>query len=217
VGGASASGCAVTTDDELVDAITRALKPWAPQMTQAESGEIEVDPQPEKAISAAVRAEIVRFRSTVPGFLHRDAIRKTREDARSIIKLASTLEDRISEKTLSPELRLRLGQHDRLIGSAADIANMPVPRLLRTLKEIRNLCQAADDNQPGTDEVKRWCALIAFRLIRTFSTDDPSAGSDNTAYCTIAGLLYESVTNKEERLRGVCQSVLEPYQSLLRG
>jgi hypothetical protein len=201
--------------DEIIVAITSALKPWAPQMRQIETGEIVADPQPGAVISDAIRVEIVRFRTVVQEFFHREAIRKTRDDARAIIKLISKLEKLVSEKTLSPELRLRLGDHGRLIGSATDIANMPVPRLLDALKEVRGICQAADDNQPQTDEVKRWCALIAFRLIRAFSTNDPSAGSENTAYCTIAALLYESVTGKTERLRGVCQSVLEPYQPLL--
>jgi hypothetical protein len=212
------------TDIEIVRAIADALKPWRPQYRQIETGKragwliAKSSVQMRADISKTVREEISRFRvEAVPHFFSRDAIRKTRGDARDLIKLIDRLTKQLSAATLSPELRLRLGEHDRVIGSPADIGNMPVPRLLHALKEIRDICQAADDNQPQTDEVKRWCALIAFRLVRTFSSDDPSAGSDKTAYCIIAGLLYESVTGKEERLRGVCQSILEPYQPLLRG
>jgi hypothetical protein len=203
------------TCEEIVDAITRVLMPWAPQMRQIETGEIVVGPQSETVISDAVRAEITRFRALVRDFFNREAIQKTRDDARDIKKAIDHLTTLLSTVTLAPELRLRLGEHDRLIGSPVDIANMPVPRLLNALEEVRAICQAADVNQPGTDEVKRWCAFISFRLIRTFSTSKPSAGSDQTPYCTIAGLLYESVTGKEERLRGVCQKVLKPYLPLL--
>jgi hypothetical protein len=215
VGGAPARDRAVI-DNEIVQAIVGALKPWAPQMRQLETGEQEADPQPEAAISGAVRAEILRFRTTaVPHFFHRDAIKKTRDDARAIIKAIDNLTEHLSALTMSPELRVRLGQHDRLIGSPSDIANMPVPRLIEALLEVRGICQSADENQPQADQVKKWCAMIAIRLVLRFSTKKPNAGSDQSAYCTIAGYLYESVTGKEERLRGVCQNVLKPYLPLL--
>jgi hypothetical protein len=207
---------APTTENEIVDAITRALKPWAPQIRQIETGEQGIDPNPEAAISGAVRAEVQRFRTmAVPHFFHRDAIKKTREDARAIMKAIDSLTEILSASTISPELRLRLGQHDRLIGSPSDIAGMPVPRLLGALVDVRGICQSADENQPQADQVKKWCAMIAIRLILRYSTSRPNAGSDQSAYCTIAGLLYESATGKEERLRGVCQNVLKPYLPLL--
>lgn len=209
------------TDDEIVEAVILALKPWAPQMRQIETGqragEIEAksDAEVRAAIFETVRAEILRFRTTVRDFFSRDAIVKTRYDARDLMKSIAGLTEQLSAATLSPELRLRLGHHDRLIGSAADVANSPVPRLLAALQEVHDICALADRNQPKSDQVKRWCALIAFRLIRTFSAEDPSAGSDNTAYCTIAGLLYESVTREKAALRSICQNVLQQYRPFL--
>jgi hypothetical protein len=198
-------------DDEIIVAITRALKPWAPQMRQIESGEQEADPQPEAAISGAVRAEVLRFCTmAVPDFFHRNAIKQTRDDARAVIKAIDSLTDLLSALTISPELRVRLGQHDRLIGSPSDLANMPVPRLVEALLEVRGICQSADENQPQADQVKKWCAMIAIRLILRFSTTKPNAGSDQSAYCTIAGLLYE----RDGKGRAVARGLPERPQAL---
>ena len=95
------------------------------------------------------------------------------------------------------------------------MANMPVPRLLDALKEVREICQVADDNQPQADQVKFWCANIAIRLVLRFSQENPSAGSEKSKYCRIAALLYESVMGKAHSLRRICQEVLRPYQPLL--
>ena len=206
-------------DDEIVQAITDSLKPWAPQKRQIETGErageMETKSKTELQveISEAVRKEIVYLQTTaVPDFYGREAIRNTRNDARDIIKSIDRIEKQLSAKTLSPELRVRLGLHTSLIGSPADIANMPVPRLLDALKDVHDICQAADDNQPITDQVKFWCVGIAFRLVIRFSEDDPTAGSADSPYCAIAGLLYQSVTGKKhQQLRRICQKMLQPY------
>jgi hypothetical protein len=221
VGGAFARDRAVT-DDEIVEAITTALKPWKPQYRQVETGkragqmEAKSSRDVQRDIVKAVRFEMLRFRtSSVPHFFSREAIRKTRHDARDIIKTIDQLIRLVAAKTLSPELQLRLGQHTNVIGSQVDRAKMPIPRLLDGLYEIRAVCDQADKKQPGADQIKLWCARTAIRLINSFSETRPSAGSANTPYCRIAGLFYQGTTKKPATLRRICQDVLRPYQEFL--
>ena len=98
-----------------------------------------------------------------------------------------------------------------MTGAPADIANMPIPRLLDALQEVRDICQAADENQPQADQVKHWCVRTALRLMLQFSEDDPTAGSAKSPYCMISSLLYQVVTGKEGELRRICQDILKPY------
>jgi hypothetical protein len=207
-----------TTDDEIVQAIANSLKPWKSRLRQLDTGYLveKSDEELLAEISTSVRAEIDRLRNnTVPNFFGRDAIRKTRDDARDILKSIDQLKEQLSAKTLSPELRLRLGLDIPLTGDPSEITNMPVPRLLEALRIMRDLCQAAADNQPDADQVKLWCVRTALRLVLRFAKNRPSAGSDQTAYCIIAGLLYQGLTGKEQHLRRICQDVLRPYLSLL--
>lgn len=208
-----------TPDDQIANDIAEALKPWAPRNRQIETGkkagEIKALSNTElrAEIINSARKEIDRLRIVVPDFFHRNAIRKTRSDARDIIKSIDNLAGQLSAKTLSPELRLRLGDHSRVIGSPTDIVNMPLPLLLNALQQVRDLCHAADVNQPDKDQVKHWCARIALRLVLDFSKDDPTAGSAKTSYCTIASLLYQGVTEREGlELRRICQEILRPYR-----
>jgi hypothetical protein len=210
------------TDDLIIEGIADALKEWAPQQRQIEAGRRAGEMKPltsaelRTQILRTVHNEISRLRTAaVPDFFGREAIRKTRADAREIIKSIDHLKSKLSAKTLSPELRLRLGLHTSLIGSPCDIANMPVQRLLGGIEEVRAICQAANDNQPGADQVKLWCVRIALRLVLRHSIERPSAGSSNSAFCMIAGLLYQSVTGKKQQMRRICQEVLRPYQPLL--
>jgi hypothetical protein len=221
VGGASARDGRVT-ENEITKAITEALAPWSPQLRQIErgkrAGEIEAKSRSEvlSEISEKVGLEILRFRtSMVPDFFGRSAIKKTRQDARTLIESIDHLSKLLSAKTLSPELLLRLGHHTNLKGAPADLANMPIPRLFDVMQEIRGICKVADHAQPQADQVKLWCALTAIRLILQFSETRPSAGSLNTPYCRIASLFYQGVTGKEQAIRRVCQEVLRPYQTLL--
>jgi hypothetical protein len=210
------------TDNQTCEAIADALKEWAPQQRQIEVGKCAGEMKPltkaelRAQILRAVQKEISSLRTTaVPDFFGREAIRKTRADAREIITSIDRLKTKLSGKTLSPELRLRLGLHTSLIGSPSDIANMPVHRILGGMEEVRAICQAADDNQPAADQVKLWCVRIALRLVLRHSIERPSAGSSNSAFCTVAGLLYQSTTGKARQMRRICQEVLQPYQALL--
>jgi hypothetical protein len=185
--------------------------------TRKRAGEIEAKSAAEvqAQVTEKVRNEIVRLRALVPDFYGRGAIQKTREDARDIMESIDDLREKISVNVLSPELLLRLGLHPSIIGSAEDIKNGPVPRLLDALEAVRGICRAAEKNQPGADQVKLWCVRVALRLMLQFSTKRPSAGSVDSSYCAIASLLYRGVTGKRSELRRVCQDVLRPYRGLL--
>jgi hypothetical protein len=211
------------TDDEIVEAIADALKPWKPQRRQIETGrragEIEDKSQAEMlaAISDAAREDILRLRATVPTFFDRRAIQKTRDDARDTIELIDQLEAQLSAKTLSPELRLRLrlpNESIRMIGNPVKDES-PVPRLLDALKTVREICEAGDKNQPNGNQVKRWCARVAMTLVLKFSEENPSAGSAGSKYCEITDLIYWAVTKKKQSLRRICQDILKLYRPYL--
>jgi hypothetical protein len=205
------------TDDEIVQAIASSLKPWKPQLRQLETGYLVEKSSGEllAEISTSVREAITTLRQTVPDYFSRYAIRKTGDDACDIAASIDRVTELLSAKTISPELRLRLGLDIPLTGDPSEITNMPVPRLLDALHAVRELCQAAADNQPGADQVKLWCVRTALRLVLEFSKEAPSAGSEDTSYCRIAGWLYERVTGKDGVPRSICQDVLRGYRPLL--
>jgi hypothetical protein len=87
------------------------------------------------------------LRLTSPEHFEREAIRKTREDAQAIISATDRIEQLLRSSTLAPELRLRLS-----LDLPAE--NAPGHRLLTALSEVRDLCQAGDDNQPSADQVR---------------------------------------------------------------
>jgi hypothetical protein len=201
----------LVTDDEIVRDVTDSLlKPWAPeilwQIKTGQSTEAELHTE----ISNAVRAGITLLRDTVRDFFDREAIRKTRDDARGIVATIARLEEQLQKA--SPGLRLRL----RLDAALDDKAGLPVARLLHALRDVCAECQATDNALPNVDQVKLWCVRVAMNLMLRFSAKKPTVGSDASRFCTIAGLLYESVTGKKDQsLRYICEDVLRQYRPLL--
>jgi hypothetical protein len=178
--------------------------------------------EPERA-SARLRGapfhrmcEIIRtLRCAAPDYLDRNSIRKTRDDARTILRSIAELKGHVQRSTLSPELKFRLGLD--AAGSSSEIANMPVPRLLKTLQIISEICEAADQNQPSEDPVKVWCAKVAHTLMFDFSDEKPSSGSPRSSYRIIAGLLYEILTGEADRdLKRACDDHLRAIRTALR-
>ena len=93
---------------------------------------------------------------------------------------------------------------------------MPVPRLIEALNAVRDLCQAGADNQPSTDQVKIWCARIAFTLLQLLDRES-SSGSADSPYRVIAGLLYEILTGEQGRdLKRACDDYLSSIRSMQR-
>jgi hypothetical protein len=140
-------------------------------------------------------------------YLDREAIRKTREDARAVIGAIAHLDETLRLSTLAPELRLRIG-----LGISEDdvhAANSPAIRLLRSLEEVRALCEEGELNQPPTDQTKIWCARIAFSLMHQFSDEKVTSGSPDSTYRVLTGLLYEVLTGEAERdLKRACDDHL---------
>jgi hypothetical protein len=158
------------------------------------------------------------LRRNAPSYFNRKAVRKTREDARAILKCIGHLEDQIHRDDLAPELRLRLGLDvPSLKGTPADLDKMPVPQLVNALKIVRDLCEAGVKNQPSEDQIRIWCAKTAHTLMVRFSTKKPSSGSADSSYRVIAGLLYEILTGERERdLKRACDDELKAVRTALR-
>jgi hypothetical protein len=148
------------------------------------------------------------LRRATPEHFEREAIRKTREDAQAIIREIGRIDGLLRSATLAPELRLRLSLD-------AAVADAPVARLLSALNEVRELCQAGDDNQPSTDQVRTWCARIAYTLMHRYSDERPTSGSPRSTYRVIASLLYEILTGERERdLKRACDDHLRGIRAL---
>lgn len=151
------------------------------------------------------------LRRASPEHFNREAIRKTRDDARSIAGLIDRIEDALTSESLAPELRLRLS-----LNAEADRAtNSPGRRLLMVLNEVRALCQAGEENQPSADQVRIWCARTAYSLMFKFSEEHITSGSPDSAYRAIAGFLYEVLTGEANRdLKRACDDHLQAMRGI---
>lgn len=156
--------------------------------------------------------EIIRtLRRASPEHFDREAIRKVRDESRVIVGLIDQLQEALELDSMAPELRLRLGM--KVEAGAA--ANSPGRRLLFALNEVRELCQVADKNQPPTDQVRIWCARIAYTLMFRFSKEEITSGSPDSTYRAIAGLLYEVLTGEADRdLKRACDDHLRAMRSI---
>jgi hypothetical protein len=142
------------------------------------------------------------LRRAAPLHLSREAIRKTRDDAREISRAATHLQGKIEQTTLSAELAMRISPERA--------------RLLDTIKAIQEICEAADHSQPHEDPVRIWCAKIACTLVLRFSDKRPSSGSVRSSYRVIAGLLFEVLTGIHGcDLRRACDDELKAMRPLL--
>jgi hypothetical protein len=143
------------------------------------------------------------LRRATPEYLARNAIRKTVDDARTIVKVVTQLNGLINQATLAPELRLRLGPERE--------------RLSCVLEAIKRICEQAEENRPADDQVRIWCAKIAHTLMVSFSDENPSSGSARSPYRVIAGLLYEVITGERGRdLKRACDEELKAMRDALR-
>lgn len=132
----------------------------------------------------------------VPQFYAREAVRRTRNDAKAIRAAVVQLERQI--KNASPEMRLRLK-----------------PPLLASLQPLRTECDAAIKAAPPTDKVKEWCARTALHLIVKFSDRAP-ASSEISPYRKITGLLYQAITGEADRdFKRACDNLLRLINSTI--
>jgi len=174
------------TLDELVAAVVDALKPWRGSQTET---------------TAAVREQITLLRAVMPEHFTRDAIRRTRDDARDLIKTINKLERQLTRiKRSSPELRIRLGLSE------------PLPWFFADLYWLREQCKTADKVAGKEDRSKRLCVDTAALLIQAYSTKTLTV--DRTG--EIASLLFQAATGlkpSKTDFRRLCQATVQRWKS----
>ncbi|WP_334406618.1 hypothetical protein [Bradyrhizobium sp. AZCC 2289] len=152
------------------------------------------------------------LRRAGPEYFDREAIRKTRDDARTIIDLIDRLDETLRSEALAPEIRLRLALEK---APDANTAKAPADRLLIALSDVRELCRAGEENQPSADQVRIWCARIAYSLLDRFSEETPASGSPRSPYRVLAALLYEVLTGDADHdLKRACDEHLRGMRTL---
>jgi hypothetical protein len=163
---------AAATADELVELIISELKPFREQWHGAVPSIEEV--------RAAVWGEIHSLRKM--GLYDRDAIVKTRKDARNIIRAADNLQNALITAGRELQLRLKL-DFDR-------------PEIFDELNAIRKECGSAI-NQGLTsgrkDQVKRRCAQRASILILKLSKHELTY-ADDSIFPRVTAFIYEIVS-----------------------
>jgi hypothetical protein len=165
-----------STNEELCEAIARCLKP----KHRGDFG---------PAILSEVKSRIERLRDVTSDLFSREAIRRTRDDAKHLRADIIGLERRIAKA--SPEMRLRL----KLFQPASDVVCHIHP-LLRELAIARKECEAAIKAAPSTDPVKEWCARIAWDLMFRFS-EEKRTSSIKSPFRLIASYL----STRQSRVR----------------
>ncbi len=177
--------------NEIGAEIVKLLEPPRPEWTAAE-------------IPGRVCKNIEALRADVPAFFEREAIKTERERAGGLIDTIAELERQF--KNAPRELKLDFPIDDLHPDSHP-------ARLFAELSHVRERCEAivADTLTAGLkDQVKGRCAQSALHLIRTFSTQRPTCGSDGSTFPRITALLYEAVTGEERAsgFRAVCNDML---------
>jgi hypothetical protein len=178
---------ALTTVEQRASRIAEALSPyrevWGQRRTRVE-------------VLAVVREQISLLSATTPEHFTREAIRKTRDDARDLLKTIKRLEHQIGRiRRSSPELRIRLG-----------LSGAPPTTWCVDLAWMRAACEDAIRAASNEDRCKRRCVSTARFLIMVCSESEPTINFTNA----IAGLLYAAVTGeKDQDFRWLCQQLLK--------
>jgi hypothetical protein len=198
---------------EIIRDITNVLKPYRNRLDGRHWQEDEV--------SEWWAKQIRLLRDVVPQHFTRKAIRRTRADARSIIKTVKLLQGQI--KNAAPELHLRW-KSDLLKPSISEPSDMgedvqtalfstASPRLSELLAELNwlsDICAEADDAKADTtDQCKRQCVHTALISIGVFSQSPATIEGSGT----ISGWLYEAVTGiKDKDFRYLCQQMIKRFK-----
>jgi hypothetical protein len=154
---------------ELVQTIVDELKPWKESYSQEQ-------------IECAVAQDIDLLRDVSQGHFSRSAIRKTRDDARTLKEEIKRIERLLRDA--SPEMKLRLKLNP---------VGWQNP-LLVELAAARKECDRAVVAAPATNEIKKWCARVAFR---------------QGPFRCVTRCLYYAVTGKEGKdLKRACDDHL---------
>jgi hypothetical protein len=148
----------------------------------------------EDVVSTWLSEHIELLREVVPQHFTRKAIRRTRADARNIVKTAKILRGQV--KNAAPELQLRWWPR--------------LPEWFAQLSWLSDTCAKADKKADGTDRCKRLCVDEASLLISYFSQKPATI----ERLGAIAGWLYEAVTGiKDKDFRYLCQQKLKQFKT----
>jgi hypothetical protein len=179
----------VSTDD-LVDSIVKELRPFRPQWTDDDVPTMD-------EVRSAVHRQINFLLGVIPHFYDRDAIIKTRENARDLIGAIDELERKLLDASLELRMRLKL---DLPSDIATDIFGefqfrYCRPALFDELNSVRRECDIAIEQSLKSgrkDQVKRWCVKSGGLLILRYSKSKPTY-SDDSKFPRITGYIYEIV------------------------
>jgi hypothetical protein len=109
----------------------------------------------------------------------------------------------LSIEKLSEQFPTSLMQHK---------ANQRLKAIIAVLGYLQERCDQLLTKQPGehgnADFSQRLVAEEAWRLMK-YHNLDPASGTHDSAYGSIAGLLFEAVTEQDKDLQRACKSVLK--------
>jgi hypothetical protein len=92
---------------------------------------------------------------------------------------------------------------------------LPRPELHdKWIKHCQNAIRDPAGGSRRTNFPHNNTASGALWLMYNLSTDRPTAGSADTAYCRIAALLWEAITGKRAKLHRACKTLLHAYAHL---
>jgi hypothetical protein len=180
---------ASATRAELIQLIVQAIKPWNEAYSEAD-------------VKKGVTDSLNLLCSTVPQNFSREAIKKTRQNARDVKAAAQQLERLLINATPEMKLWLKLD---------------PVPASWRhpifaELDSIKEQCSRAEAAQTRENNIHDWCARFGYRIVLKFSKDEPT-GTDEGPYRKVTMYLYEAVTGEPDRdLRRACFDHLKQFR-----
>jgi hypothetical protein len=184
---------------EIIRAIADELKPYRNRRRPFGEGVAMQQQWQEDEVQRWLSYHVELLREVVPQHFTRKAIKRTRADARSIIKMTKMLQGQI--KNAAPELQLRWWPF--------------LPEWFVKLNWLTKACAEADKaSTDTTDRCKRLCVDEVWLLINYFS-QRPATLERMGA---IAGWLYEAVTGikgakKPKDFRYLCQQKLKRLRS----
>jgi hypothetical protein len=210
------------TIDDFVRSIVGSLKPWRPQLRQIKTGHLikKTEAELRTQISDAVCERVNLLHATAPEHFTSEARRRTRDDARDLIKTVKRLENQIKRiRQGSPELRIRLGLAPVSSASSFDgvttalVSLSHQPNLEADLAWLRATCAEAERGAADIkDQCKRLCVHTAWLLIARYSENEPTINRIGE----VAALLHQAVTGlkpKKTDFRWLCQQMLRQLKS----
>jgi hypothetical protein len=126
-----------------------------------------------------VTRQVHLFRTLANKLYSREAKRKTRSDAREIVKTISKLKQQLWRSSPELQTRMHLSHSAKLFHQLALVE-----------AECKSVTEPERIKRDGKDEIKKWAATHAYLLMQTYSLKDPQNGSTKAPFRIIAGQLF---------------------------